>query len=73
MEVELVTGRKHQIRVHMNGLACPIIGDPMYGKAGNPAERLGLHAAKLSFNHPVTEERMELESPLPSVLMRVIG
>jgi len=71
IEVELITGRKHQIRVHMNGLACPIIGDPIYGKAANPAKRLGLHAARLSLPHPITGERVELESPLPYALKRI--
>jgi 23S rRNA pseudouridine1911/1915/1917 synthase len=71
IEVELITGRKHQIRVHLNGLACPIIGDPLYGKAANPAKRLGLHAAKLAFTHPITGERVQLESPLPYALRRI--
>ena len=71
IEVELVTGRKHQIRVHLKGLACPIIGDPLYGKAANPANRLGLHAARLSFTHPLTGERVQLESPLPYALRRI--
>lgn len=73
VEVELVTGRKHQIRVHLNSIRCPIIGDPLYGRADNPARRLGLHAARLEFPHPVTGEVVRVESPLPDVLRRVVG
>jgi 23S rRNA pseudouridine1911/1915/1917 synthase len=72
VEVELGTGRKHQIRVHMAGLNCPIAGDAVYGAATNPAKRLCLHAWRLSFDHPVTGERVETESPLPAALRRVI-
>jgi 23S rRNA pseudouridine1911/1915/1917 synthase len=72
VEVELKTGRKHQIRVHMAGLGCPVIGDPLYGSASDPAGRLGLHATRLSFDHPTTGERLELESPLPNALRKII-
>jgi 23S rRNA pseudouridine1911/1915/1917 synthase len=68
LRVELETGRKHQIRVHLAGLGCPVIGDPIYGKKSDPARRLGLHAARLSFHHPVTEQRLELEAELPNEL-----
>lgn len=71
VEVELETGRKHQIRVHMAGLGCPVAGDKMYGAATNPAKRLCLHAWKLSFDHPTTAERIEVESPPPPALARV--
>jgi 23S rRNA pseudouridine1911/1915/1917 synthase len=72
MEVELETGRKHQIRVHLAELGCPIIGDPVYGSASDPAGRLGLHAHRLSLEHPTTAERLVLESPLPAALRRVV-
>lgn len=68
VEVELGTGRKHQIRVHLAGLGCPVIGDRAYGAATDPAGRLGLHAWRLSLDHPATGRRVELESPLPAVL-----
>lgn len=71
VEVELETGRKHQIRVHMAGLGCPVAGDALYGATTNPARRLCLHAWKLSFDHPTTAARMEAESPLPPALSRV--
>lgn len=73
VEVEIETGRKHQIRVHMAGLGCPVAGDKMYGAATDPARRLCLHAWRLSFDHPFTLERLELEAPLPVTLTRVVG
>ncbi len=72
VEAVLETGRKHQIRVHLLGLGCPVIGDPVYGSASDPAGRLGLHAWKLAFDHPTTGLRLELESQLPAVLRRVV-
>jgi 23S rRNA pseudouridine1911/1915/1917 synthase len=72
VEVAIETGRKHQIRVHLSGIGCPVIGDKDYGATTNPARRLGLHAWKLSFQHPESGERLELESPLPAALQRVI-
>jgi 23S rRNA pseudouridine1911/1915/1917 synthase len=68
VEVELETGRKHQIRVHLAGLGCPVIGDAPYGATTDPAGRLGLHAWRLALAHPTTGELVELESPLPEVL-----
>lgn len=73
VEVLLRTGRKHQIRVHMSGLGCPVTGDIAYGARNNPAGRLGLHAWRLRLDHPVTGQVVELESPLPSVLQNVVG
>ncbi|MFM8272620.1 MAG: RluA family pseudouridine synthase, partial [Gemmata sp.] len=73
VEVSIETGRKHQIRVHMAGLGCPVAGDKMYGAVTDPARRLCLHAWRLSFDHPITGERVELESPLPVALSRVVG
>ena len=62
LEVHLETGRKHQIRVHLAGLGCLVIGDRRYGDPLNPAKRLGLHATQLSLNHPLTGERMTFDS-----------
>lgn len=59
------TGRTHQLRVHCahpDGLACPIVGDPLYGKK---AQRLCLHAAELSFHHPSKGEQMHFTAPRP--------
>jgi 23S rRNA pseudouridine1911/1915/1917 synthase len=65
MEVELETGRKHQIRIHMADLGCPIAGDKKYGAQSDPLKRLALHAGKLRFSHPVTREPMSFEQPIP--------
>jgi len=73
VEVDLETGRKHQIRVHMAGLGCPVAGDPVYAATTDPARRLCLHAWRLGFDHPFTGERVELESPLPAALSRAFA
>ena len=56
------TGRSHQLRVHMESIGHPIVGDPIYG---HPAERLMLHAERLSFPHPMTGDPIRLECPAP--------
>lgn len=67
MELELETGRKNQIRVHMQNIGHPIVGDGRYGvEDQNPLGRMALHAFKLHFYHPVTGEIMRFETPYPS-------
>ena len=66
MELDLETGRKNQIRVHMQSLGHPVVGDERYGCEVNPLGRLALHAFKLCFYHPVTGELMEFETPYPT-------
>lgn len=73
VEVVIETGRKHQIRVHMAGLGCPVVGDKRYAATFNPAGRLGLHAWRLAFDHPTTGKRVALESPLPVVLRKLVN
>ncbi len=64
LEVKLLTGRTHQIRVHMAHIGTPVIGDELYGtKAGAPRQML--HASKIEFVHPKTRALMRFESPLP--------
>jgi 23S rRNA pseudouridine955/2504/2580 synthase len=79
VEVELKTGRTHQIRVHLAHLGFPIAGDDKYGdfplnrglqKAG--LGRMFLHAARLALPHPLSGEHLALESPLPAELRRFI-
>ena len=67
LEIRLETGRKNQIRVHLSELGCPIAGDRRYGASGSPLRRLALHAFSLSFTHPVSGERIILQSPIPRV------
>ena len=64
MELELDTGRKNQIRVHMKDMGNPIAGDRKYGAKSNPHHRLALHAATLRFIHPVTRKEMKFESKI---------
>ena len=71
VEVKLITGRKHQIRVHLASLGCPVIGDAVYGQGVNPAGRLGLHAWRLRFVHPLTAARIECEAAVPAELARL--
>jgi 23S rRNA pseudouridine1911/1915/1917 synthase len=63
VEVELETGRKHQIRVHAASIGHPLLGDRRYG--GPPAARLMLHAERLAFAHPVDGRPLELRAPWP--------
>jgi 23S rRNA pseudouridine955/2504/2580 synthase len=69
LEVELLTGRTHQIRVHLAHAGHPIIGDDKYGDFAlnrKLKQRLLLHAAKLAFRHPLTGEPVKLQSSLPA-------
>lgn len=66
MELDLETGRKNQIRVHMSELGHPVVGDQRYGCEIDPLGRLALHAFKLCFYHPVTGELMEFKTPYPT-------
>jgi 23S rRNA pseudouridine1911/1915/1917 synthase len=71
LRVRLETGRTHQIRVHLAAIDLPVTGDPVYGVPGDLGlERQFLHSALLAFDHPLTGERVEAESPLPADLER---
>ncbi|MBI3315796.1 MAG: RluA family pseudouridine synthase, partial [Candidatus Omnitrophica bacterium] len=71
LEVKILTGRTHQIRVHLASIGYPVIGDPVYGKKDSAA-RLGLHASKIGFVHPETGKLVEFESPLPEDFTQLI-
>jgi 23S rRNA pseudouridine1911/1915/1917 synthase len=73
LEVDLITGRKNQIRVHLSDIGHPIIGDAKYGARTDPAGRIGLHACHLAFRHPSTRQWMTFEDPLPAPLAEVMG
>lgn len=69
LKVNLETGRKNQIRVNMQDLGHPVIGDAKYGATTNPIKRLGLHAWVLAFTHPVSKEAMRFETEIPKVFL----
>jgi 23S rRNA pseudouridine1911/1915/1917 synthase len=66
VEYRLETGRKNQIRVHSADMGHPVCGDVKYGNGDDPLHRLCLHAYMLCFYHPVTHERMEFATPIPT-------
>jgi tRNA pseudouridine32 synthase/23S rRNA pseudouridine746 synthase/23S rRNA pseudouridine1911/1915/1917 synthase len=71
LKVELETGRKNQIRVHMQDLGYPVVGDKKYGSKTNKVRRLGLHAMVLAFEHPSTREQLRFEAEVPQVFLGV--
>lgn len=71
VDVEIFTGKKNQIRVHMSEMGCPIAGDVKYGAETNPARRLMLHNYRLTFVHPVSGETMRFTLPMPSVFRKL--
>lgn len=75
LELELLTGRTHQIRVHLTWLGHPVVGDSVYGyrKQRIKMKRLFLHAANLHVDSPSNGERLEFEAPLPVVLEDVLA
>ena len=72
VELQLATGRKNQIRVHMSDLGHSIAGDRKYGAKSNPLGRLSLHASRLRFVHPITRRDMLFETPIPASFQRVV-
>ena len=71
VELKLETGRKNQIRVHMQDLNHPVCGDIKYGNGDNPIGRLALHAFRLHFYHPITNELMQFETPWPKAFTAI--
>jgi 23S rRNA pseudouridine1911/1915/1917 synthase len=71
LEIELETGRKNQIRVHMQGIGHPVVGDKKYGAGVSPIARLGLHARLLAFYHPITTEIVSFETPVPRNFLNI--
>lgn len=74
VELHLETGRTNQIRVHLASKGCPVVGDRKYGHGNesSPIDRLCLHAKVLEFIHPVTEQKVRFESPVPKEFNRVL-
>jgi 23S rRNA pseudouridine1911/1915/1917 synthase len=66
LEIELKTGRHHQIRAQLSAINCPIKGDLKYGyPRSNPDASISLHARKINFIHPVSEEEISITAPVP--------
>ena len=66
LEINLLTGRKNQIRVHFSEKGCPVVGDKKYGTKEKGIRRLALHAASLTILHPHTKEEMTFEAKVPA-------
>ena len=73
VEVHIDSGRKNQIRVAMNDLGHPIIGDNKYGNASNPLKRLGLHAEILELKHPNNGKTLKFVAPMPNDFNKLFG
>lgn len=72
VEMKLDTGRKNQIRVHMQDLHHSIAGDAKYGAETDPIGRICLHAFRLAFTHPITHEFLSFETPIPTSFQQIV-
>lgn len=73
LEVDLLTGRKHQIRVHLAENGNPIVGDKKYGKKNDDHKRIALHALSISFSHPVSGRERFFETKAPEYFNSLLG
>ena len=75
LSINIKTGRTHQIRVHLSYLGFPIVGDIVYSSGKNEFGISGqmLHAKRICFNHPRTNERIEIEAPIPSYFEEILN
>ena len=72
VHLRLVTGRTHQIRVHMAAMGCPLLGDRLYGEESELISRAALHSCSVSLCHPITGEHIELSAPLPPDMAKFV-
>lgn len=73
LQIEIFTGRKNQIRVHMESINHPIVGDKKYGAKKNPIRRMCLHATYLDFIHPITNKKIIIEDKYPNIFDKLIN
>ena len=73
LELDLLTGRKHQIRVHLAGIGHAVVGDRKYGKGDRDHTRLALHAISISFKHPFFGQQLTFESQVPVYFNQLVG
>jgi tRNA pseudouridine32 synthase/23S rRNA pseudouridine746 synthase/23S rRNA pseudouridine1911/1915/1917 synthase len=73
LEVDLLTGRKNQIRVHLADIGHAVVGDKKYGKVGGAYRRLALHARSICFQHPTSGQRMVFVAKVPAFFDRLVG
>ena len=73
LEIELLTGRKHQIRVQLSAVDCPILGDRKYGSQVKFPEGIALHSRSLQIQHPVQQRSITIEAPVPSYWPRQVN
>jgi RluA family pseudouridine synthase len=73
LELDLLTGRKHQIRVHLAAIGHPVVGDPRYGRERKARYRLALHAKSISFAHPFSGEPLSFEAKAPAYFTALVG
>ena len=72
LKVNIKTGRKNQIRVHLSSIKYPIVGDSKYGSKVNPIKRLCLHSSKLEIINPITKKKMLFLSDSPEIFSKLI-
>jgi 23S rRNA-/tRNA-specific pseudouridylate synthase len=72
VELQPVTGRTHQLRVHLAAVGHPILGDDLYGEPSLLIARQALHAYRLDLVHPVTQRSLNIEAPLPEDFISVL-
>ena len=72
LKVNILTGRTHQIRVHLSSIGCPIVGDNLYSSNKNNAARLYLHSIRIKFNHPSNNKEVEIQDNMPKEFIEII-
>ncbi|MBP9853782.1 MAG: RluA family pseudouridine synthase [Candidatus Omnitrophica bacterium] len=73
VKIDLLTGKKNQIRVHFADVGHPVVGDVKYGGPKAKHERLALHARSITLTHPFNRKRLTIEAPLPEFFSKIVG